>query len=85
MKAFTDEALVLYEDARWALVKMGEPAVEPLIQALQDEYWRVRMHAAGILGDIGDARAVEPLVQARQDEYRRVRYAAARALEKING
>jgi hypothetical protein len=42
-----------------ALVEVGEPAVEPLIAALQKKNFK---GAAEALGQIGDARAVEPLI-----------------------
>jgi len=57
-------------EARLALEKIGEPAVEPLISALGDRHWLVRRRAAVILGTIGDTRAVEPLlavVERRSD------------------
>ena len=62
-------------------------AVEPLIQALKDEAWDVRMNAVWALGEIKDKRAVEPLqvlkmevLEARKEE---VRKEIALALEKI--
>ena len=55
---------------RWAereLVEIGEPAVEPLINALEDENWRARWRAADALGKIGEARAIEPLIRSFSD------------------
>jgi HEAT repeat protein len=69
--------------AKSALEKIGEPAVEPLIQVLKDEYKGVRKDAVEVLGKIGDARAVEPLIQALKDEDEGFRTAAKQALEKI--
>lgn len=66
-----------------ALIKMGEPAVEPLIQALKDEKWDVRAGAARSLGGIGDNKAVEPLIQALKDRNLTVRIHATEALVKI--
>ncbi len=65
-----------------ALVKIGAPAVEPLIAALKkDEEWYVRKTAAEALGQIGDVRAVEPLIVAlKEGDMRRV---SAEALGKI--
>ena len=40
-----------------ALVRIGEAAVEPLIQALKDEHWSVRINAVGALAEIKDAIA----------------------------
>jgi len=58
--------------------------VEPLIQALKDEDSGVRSRTAGVLGDIGDARAVEPLVQA-SSKYPGMAFGSivGRALDKI--
>ena len=52
-------------DAADALGKIDdERAVEPLIKALSNDDWNVRLYAAAALGEIGDARAVEPLIKA---------------------
>lgn len=50
------------------LVELGKPSVEPLIQALKDKNWYVRVAAVEALGKIGDARATEPLIQAWMDD-----------------
>ena len=75
------------------LSKLGEFAVEPLINALndgfrmswngiQDSGWRAE-EAAKVLGKIGDTRAVEPLSKALSDENGNVRSKAAEALGDI--
>jgi HEAT repeat protein len=73
----------VHGEAAEALSRMAEPAVEPLIAALQDKYGRVRQAAAWALGEIGDPRAVEPLTAILQDEDSRVRSLATEALRKI--
>jgi HEAT repeat protein len=82
--------MVKEDDGAWVpfgLVKVlsliGEPAVEPLIQALKDKNPRIRLGATSVLGVIGDTRAVEPLTQALNDESEDVRKLAKEALEKI--
>ena len=59
------------EDAGWeashALGKIGEPAVEPLINALRDDSAWVREKAADALGKIGGTRAVEALIESLED------------------
>jgi HEAT repeat protein len=65
------------------LAKLGESALEPLIQALQDENSTVQIKAAEALGRIGDARAIEPLIQALKDNYWDVNKKAAEALGRI--
>jgi HEAT repeat protein len=66
-----------------ALIKIGKPAVDPLILALKSEISRVRSSAAWILGKIGDVSAVIPLGESLQDEDHYVRESAARALGEI--
>ena len=65
------------------LVEIGEPIVEPLIQALNDESEDVRLRAAEALGKIGDTRAVEPLIQALKDKRVSVQMNTAEALGKM--
>ncbi|AKB16914.1 MULTISPECIES: HEAT repeat domain-containing protein [unclassified Methanosarcina] len=52
--------------AREALIDMGEPAVDPLIENLKTEDRKVKDETALILIEIGDPRAVEPLILAYQ-------------------
>ncbi len=52
--------------AREALINMGEPAVEPLIENLNTEDQKIKDETALILIEIGDPRAVEPLIEAYQ-------------------
>ena len=66
-----------------SLCRIGEPAVEPLIQALKDKEKLVRLGAARVLGDIGDGRAIEPLAKSLKDRNKDVREAAKQALEKL--
>ena len=66
------------------LVKIGKPAVKPLIKALKDSHWNIREAAVKALGNIGDKRAVGPLIEALQDSDWHVCEAAAKALDKIN-
>jgi HEAT repeat protein len=71
--------------ARRAVVRIGAPAVEPLIAALRDSHdWEVYMceMSAGALVEIG-APAVKPLIAALKDEDVLVRWTAAGALGKI--
>ena len=59
---------------------IGLPAVEPLIAALNQGNWIQRDAIAGVLGQIGDARAVEPLSAMLTCDNRDLRQTAARAL-----
>ena len=70
------------EFATGALGEIGEPAVQPLIQAVNDNP-DIMAFLAKALGEIGDARAVEPLIQALKDERSEVRSSAAYALRNM--
>jgi len=62
------------------LVAIGEPAVQPLIAALEDKNEYVRWSVTEALGQIGDRRAIEPLTAVLKDSEEDVRKAAATAL-----
>lgn len=57
--------------------------VELLIDALNDEFWRVRAAAAAQLGGTRDPCAFEPLIAALEDEHPNVRVSAAVSLGRI--
>ncbi|MCP1392008.1 MAG: HEAT repeat domain-containing protein [Methanothrix harundinacea] len=63
---------------------IGDPrAVDPLIEALNDENEWVRLNAAKALGEINDPRTIKPLVEAMDDNNVDVREAVREALEKL--
>ncbi len=66
-----------------ALAAIGEPAVEALIEALDNPNTRVRLGAANALGEIGDVRAVGPLIRLLNDRSGHVRREAAKSLRRI--
>jgi hypothetical protein len=76
-----------YSGVRWkaaeALAKIGTPAVDTLIEALEDPDDDVRWKAAIALGEIGDPRAVDPLIRILADPDRFVQSRAAQALGMI--
>jgi len=72
---------------RWkaaeALSKIGAPAVDALVVALQHSDDDVRWKAAIALGEIGDPRAIDPLINQLCDDDRFVKSRAAYALGMI--
>jgi HEAT repeat protein len=66
------------------LVKMGAPAVEPLIALFKSPDAFRRQRIADWLGEIKDPRAVDPLIAALNDSDADVRKGAALALGQIN-
>lgn len=76
------------EEARMAtvidLLGIGRPAVEILIEYLEDDDWLVREASADLLGKIGDVRSVEPLMERlRVDKDTGVKELAVKALGLI--
>lgn len=67
-----------------SLGRIGDPrAVDPLIEALQDEDPEVRKNAAVALGEISDPRAVNPLIEVLDDENPEVWRNVTEALGKL--
>ena len=66
-----------------ALKEIGEPAVEPLVEALGDGNVYMQLCAAETLGRIGDNHAVDPLIQSLASGNPHVRASAAEALGHI--
>ena len=83
IKALKTNGDVMRDVVAAALSIIGEPVVEPLINALGGKDWSTRLGAADALGRIGDERAVEPLINRLNDRSKYVRAGAARALGKI--
>jgi len=75
----------LIAKAKWnEVVKIGKPAVNPLIRALKDGELDLRYEAAEALGEIGDEKAVEPLTEALKDVDIDVRIKAAEVLSNMS-
>jgi hypothetical protein len=73
----------LQADLGYHLGLMGEPAVKPLIQLLDDDDPEVRVRAAEALGRLGDDRAIGALTDALSDKDETVRVFAKMGLESI--
>lgn len=71
------------QEARTALVKIGEPAVDALIKVLVMPDGHTRWEAAKALSQISSPQSVQALVQALEDEQFSVRWLAAEGLVNI--
>jgi len=69
--------------AAGALVNIGEPALQPLLEALFSESRGVRLYATYALGEIRDPRAVRGVLRMLQDPEPLVQDTAAEALVTI--
>lgn len=69
---------------RWEkLVKLGSPALNPLLSGLRDQDVSVQMECIRYLGELGNPAAIEPLIQKLNDKRSSIRFAAANALGKL--
>jgi HEAT repeat protein len=66
-----------------ALVQIGDPSVDPLLNRIETRDPDVRKFVVDILGDIKDTRAVPALIARLDDEDENVCVASAEALGKI--
>ena len=83
MKDLSSKDGITRNKARIALVEIGAPSVEPLVNALNDRSQTVRWESAKALGQIMDPRSIDALVKALQDRLFDVRWLAAEALIAI--
>lgn len=68
------------QQARIKLVRRGEKAVEPLIEALANRTGYTHWEAAKALSQIGSPKAAEALIEALEDDEFSVRWLAAEGL-----
>lgn len=78
-----DEDELVREQASESLELIGEPAVEPLIEGLNNPNKNIRRCSARILGELGDDRAIEPLIENLRDDNKWVRRDTSGALSKM--
>ncbi|MEN6395163.1 MAG: HEAT repeat domain-containing protein, partial [Methanoregula sp.] len=69
--------------AALALTTIGEPSVEPLIDALSNQNPGIRKEAAAVLGQIGNTKAIPTLIETLADPERSVRIDVVKALAAL--
>ncbi|SRR5579884_202043 len=74
---------MIRQHARHALIKIGAPAVDPLIDAYRTGDKIVHYEAAEALSRIRSAKAIETFIQALEDDDFSVRWVAAEGLIAI--
>jgi HEAT repeat protein len=71
------------EDAMGELEIRAEESLDPLISALSSRKKNIRLHAATLLGAIGDPKAIDPLIATLKDNNKLVRREASTALSRM--
>ena len=80
----TEPDFFVRDNLIWAIVRMGDAAVLPVIDLLGDADRSVRFHAAHALSKLADPRAVEALVRSLDDSDAEVAQKATYALGRIH-
>ena len=83
IELLNDKDDFVVEDAIGALELKGDEAVDPLISALSNRKKNIRLHAANLLGAIGDEKAIKPLILTLSDNNKLVRREASTALSRM--
>jgi HEAT repeat protein len=83
IELLNDKDDFVVEDAMGQLELKGNEAVDQLIDALSNRKKNIRMHAATLLGAIGDAKAIDPLIATLKDNNKLVRREASTALSRM--
>lgn len=83
IELLNDKDDFVVEDAMGQLELKGAEALDPLIDALSSRKKNIRMHAATLLGAIGDEKAIEPLIETLKDNNKLVRREASTSLSRM--
>jgi HEAT repeat protein len=79
----TEPDMYVREDITWALVRMKETALQPLVDLLDDQNPSTRHHVTHVLTKIGGQEVVEPLIHSLPDTNGAVVSKAAFGLAQI--
>jgi HEAT repeat protein len=80
----SQRAYFLFAYQRWEdLLKLGDPALDPLLSGLMDEDITIQEYSARKLGLLGNPTAIEPLIQKLYNPHTQVRIAVALALNNL--
>lgn len=66
-----------------ALVAVGKPAVESLLEVLKDAPQSARIHAMHALSEIADPRAIRPMIESMSENSVMIHYWAEAGLERM--
>jgi HEAT repeat protein len=79
--ALADSYPYILEPVEAALINIGDPAFEPLIEALKNQDLNIRCEAATILGRINNPIAIEPIIATLKDS--RMEYCISYVLSQM--
>lgn len=83
IELLNDKDDFVVEDVMGELELRGEESIDPLIDALSNRKKNIRLHAATLLGAIGDEKAIPALIDTLKDNNKLVRREASTALSRM--
>ena len=83
IELLNDKDDFVVEDVMGELELRADESLDPLIEALSHRKKNVRLHAATLLGAIGDPKAIPALIETLKDNNKLVRREASTALSRM--
>ena len=83
IELLNDKDDFVVEDVVGELELRADESLDPLIEALSHRKKKVRLHAATLLGAIGDPKAIPALIDTLKDNNKLVRREASTALSRM--
>ncbi len=83
IRALSDSDNLAADLAARALIAVGEPATESLLELLKGAKQSARIHAMHALAEIADPRAIQPMIEAMSEDSAMLHYWAEAGLERL--
>ena len=83
VRGLSDADGILADLSARALVAVGKPAVESLLEVLKDAPQSARIHAMHALSEIADPRAIRPMIESMSENSAMIQYWAEAGLERM--
>lgn len=83
IRALSDPDSLVADLSARALIAVGEPAVEGLLEVLKEAGQSARIHAMHALAEIADPRAIRPMIESLSEESAMLQYWAEAGLERM--
>jgi HEAT repeat protein len=81
--ALSDSDSLVAELSARALIAVGEPATESLLEVLKDAKPSAKIHAMHALAEIADPRSIRPMIESMSESSAMLQYWAQIGLEKM--
>ena len=83
IRALSDSDSLVGELSARALIAIGKPATESLLEVLKEAPQSARIHAMHALSEIADPRAIRPMIESMGENSAMLQYWAEAGLEKM--